>query len=346
MDEPKMNNRSANVELSRFIVSLLIMARHLHIFGLEKYPFESAWILTEFFIILTGYFVTKHYDGRIIENRFKDGVAYAFSSFIKLVPYTVCATILAYITNVIVDVANHNSTLVGSINKTISDFVFDVLLLRYDYPLIVPLWYVSALFVVLPLFAWIVQISNRYVILYGAFICMFMYHGYRGVNSDTLFPVSIYRMFFGLLLGALLYESVYILKDFVGRVNKLVLTLAEILCFLYLIASTYRNWDNYRLVIFVLYLWLFIMLTGYSYTKNIRGKLFLYLGKISMPIFIFHWYVGTTVKQIAISCSWSNMTTIVVYYVLTIVVSMLGVYIVDHWKWYKQIINKPIMFKD
>ena len=56
--------RLGAVDLTRFIMILLIMAHHLYLFGYsDDYLGESCWAWVDYFFILTGYFTMQHYEG-------------------------------------------------------------------------------------------------------------------------------------------------------------------------------------------------------------------------------------------------------------------------------------------
>lgn len=89
------------------------------------------------------------------------------------------------------------------------------------------------------------------------------------------------------------------------------------------------------------------MFTGYSYTnKYIKGKLVVYLGKLSMPIFIIHWYIGTVINELTKYFLLNNEIKLVLYYGMTILVALVTLYTVEHWKWYQKIICGEIKLRD
>lgn len=126
------------------------------------------------------------------------------------------------------------------------------------------------------------------------------------------------------------------------KIKKEILSLVEFLCFLFTIIATYKNWDNYRFVILMFFVSLFIMLPGYSHSSKIEGKFFLYIGKLSVPIFIFHWYIGNLINSIVKS----DIVKIILFYGISIILSMIAVYLVDNWKWFQNIISKQIELKE
>ena len=42
----------------------------------------------------------------------------------------------------------------------------------------------------------------------------------------------------------------------------------------------------------------------------------------------------------------SNINKLVLYYSVSIIVAMIFMYLVEHWKWFQNLIKKPIMLKD
>lgn len=112
--------RSGNVDIAKFIACLLIMAHHLHILGIESYPFYNSWIYVEFFLMITGYYTCAHYDGKEVTNKIKDGLSYTLRKFATILPYTVVVTVLAYVTDGVYKLICHE--------WSISSFVYSFLM--------------------------------------------------------------------------------------------------------------------------------------------------------------------------------------------------------------------------
>lgn len=95
-----MNNiRSGNVDLARFICSLIIMTFHLNVLWGWNYPFQGGGIFVEFFLIITGYYTAKHFDNKKYNNPMKESIIYTLNKFIPFLPYTIITTILMYLFN-------------------------------------------------------------------------------------------------------------------------------------------------------------------------------------------------------------------------------------------------------
>lgn len=343
-----MPKRSGNVDGARFIAALIIVTNHLSIIGVSGYPFHDGWIFVEFFLMITGYYTAKHFDDKDNSNSIKDSILYTINKFIVFLPYTIAVTILGYITEGLINVVYGDWNIKCFIGSFMGDFWFDIFLITepMSYPLIVPIWYLSAMLFIFPLFSWLMQIKNRYWIMVISFMYPLLYYSKFTINGGLSFPQDILRILAGLCLGSFIYECIYAFRDYIDKINKLFLTILEVVSFMFVFISTFRNWRVYRLDLLCFVVCGAIMLPNLSYTKNISGKVFVYLGKLSMPVYIIHWYLGTLVDGFGKLFLWNGITKLILYYGVSILISIVAMHIVDHWKWFNNIINKPLELRD
>lgn len=342
------NSRCGNVDLAKFIGALLIMSHHLFLIGLSDYKFRNSWIYVEFFLIITGYYTAKHFDGKAYNNSIKESLIYTLKKFIPLLPYTSITTFLMYLLKTIPNLVSGELNIKGFIFSFTDNLIFDVLLVieSYSTPAVASLWYLSAMVICFPLFSWLMQIKNRYWIMIIASMYSLFYYGIIGVSGNRTYPNDIFRVFAGMCIGAVIYEVVYAFSDYINKLNKVFLTTVEVTTFLFPIISNYNNLGAFRFILFCYMVCLSIMLPGLSYTSNIRGKAFTYLGKLSVPVFVIHWFIGSIVALLSGIIMVTTITKLILYYGGTIIVSMVAMYFVDHWKWFNDLIGKPIVLKD
>ena len=346
-----MNKRSGNVDLVKFIAALLIMTHHLYNLSIDfRCPFYDSWIYVEFFLIITGYYTAKHYDGFIAKNISKEAIEYTIKKIQPLLPYTMSVSTLAWITQGIIQMKNAGWSLKVFIATFLGDFSFDLLLISdsYTYPLVVPIWYVSSLFIVFPLFIVFVQIMDRYTKIILCIIVPLLYYGWVGVTGNRSFPHDMLRVFVGMMLGVLIYEAYIVFKDSICKIPKIILTFIEFVCWVYPIICSYKNYALYGITTYRLYLLCFLIeglicLSGISYSCRINGKLYNYLGRLSMPIFVVHWYVGTLISNFAMIFKWNVMLKIVLYYIATILISVIFMIIVEKCKILQKIVKTSIV---
>lgn len=348
-----MKKRSANVDCARFIAAMLIMAFHIYHLGIAEYPFHEAWIYVEFFLLITGYYTAKHYSKVNANNRSKDAFQYTIKKFLPLFPYTLIVTLCGWITQGVVGIIYSGWTWKNFVINLMGDFTFDLLLISdtFTHPLVSPLWYVSAMLIVFPFFCLFVQIKNRYTKVLICIIYPLMYYGWIGVTGNREFPHDMLRVLAGMMLGLLLYEFSVIFEEHIRKVPIMVITLIELLAFAYPIYCSYRNFarsgfTTTRLYVLCFFISLLLCLPGFSYTERIKSNFLNYLGRLSMPIFIFHGYAATLVLLFGDKYGWEGNNRIAIYYAATIFVSIVLMFIIEHLRKWNDFLKTDFNFID
>lgn len=337
-----MYYRNRTIDLTRFFGALIIMGQHM-VLVMPDRPFDGCWIYVEFFLIISGYYTVRHFDGKEYPNPMREGIFYTIRKFLPYLPYTIGVTVFANVLDVFSKVVygEHNlKSLLFGLNEK---FFFDILLITgsFSVPMVGTLWYLSALLIVFPLFCRAVQIRNRYWVLYVSFLTAVLYYGICGVYNEFTPPMSLARVFSGLCIGSFLYELTYILGNYFVKLNKLVLTLIEIVSYFMPIIIVFSKLNANRFILLCFGTSLAIMLSGRSYSTKIEkcGDVCTYLGRLSLPIYIVHVLIGQLIRDISKGL-WDERINVLLYYSVTIVISMIVMYLIDHWRWYNTIIMK------
>ena len=318
-----------NIEIMRFIGMLLIMGHHLYHIGYlyghgqdGLYLSNSGWVWVDFFFILTGAFTYNHYTHKQteVQDCGSEGLRYTFHKFRKFLPYTTIAILLEYVMRNIDALANGNW----------KDFFLGFRALPYEVMYLSasgiishrlgPIWFLSAMFIVLPL---IVYIMNKHPELWKilAFICPIVYFGRMGgINGVSDWPNYMLRAFACISLGSFAYMvSEKIGKRPYGTLKKCMLTFFEVSSCM---AAVYISFYNVAELIFLLELLFFVMVTlmlsGVTYSSTINFKFVKILGEISMPMFVFHWVVGS----IVVYFTEDLLLRAFMYYAYTIIISV------------------------
>jgi len=348
-----MKLRSGNVDLAKFVAAVLIMSHHIYHIGVDNAPFSDCWIYVEFFLYITGYYTAKHYDNRRSENKSKEAITYTLKKFLPLFPYAFIVTFLARVTEGVFGLVLNGWIKEEFVSYFLGDFPFDLLLIVDSYrgPFVAPLWYLSAMLIMFPLFILFVQVGNRYLKMIICFTVPLIYYGWPDNLGNRDFPNDMLRVFAGLMIGVLIYEISVVWGSSIAKINKTLLTLLELAVFIYPIIGGYRNWaereiTSSRLYMLCFFINLLLCLPGFTYTTNIKGKFVAYLGKLSMPVFIFHWYIGSLVDVFGDLQGWSSQIRVVLYYSVSIVVATVVMGIIGRWKWFQDRISKPVELPD
>lgn len=130
------------------------MTSHIDNMGFENYPFISGWVFVEFFLFITGYYTAKHFDGKNDNNSIKSSIIYTYNKFIRFIPYTITVIVSYYVVSGIINIIYNNWSIKNFLFSFSENFIFDILLLTnlYYLPNVDTIWFLSAMFIVFPIF--------------------------------------------------------------------------------------------------------------------------------------------------------------------------------------------------
>lgn len=315
-------NRNGNIELIRFLAAILIMLCHL---SLDF--FQTSWIYVEVFLIITGYYTARHFTTHTnIPSQTESCITYTIQKFLPLFPYTLIATTLMYLITYIPGLVSKEYNVIGLFWTVFQDYFFDILFLIeiYQKPLLGTLWYLSAIFIIFPLFILLVQFKNKHTLLIVTFLYPLLYYGRMSVVCDTEYPYAFFRVFAGMCIGASIFYCIFLFENYIKRINVRLLTAIELITFFIPCAATYNNYIPSRFMLFCFCISLSIALSGLSYTSKICGKLPIYLGKLSVPIYIYHLFFITLFNVYDIGDK-------LLCCIVTIISSMIMLWFVEHY---------------
>lgn len=300
-------------------------------------------------MLITGYFTAKHFENYGGGNRSKDAILYTIKKFVPIVPYAWLVTLFAWITEIILGMMYQGWTWEWIFKYYLSgDFIFDLLLVSdsYSHPLVGPLWYISAMLIVFPLFSLFIQFLQKYTRIIFCFIVPMLYYGWIGVEGVRNFPHDFLRVFAGMMLGVLIFDLSSVIKasNYVMGVRKrfrFLMTIVEVICFILPIVCCCLNLKTFRLDYLCFCVGLLIAFSNISYSNRIPNR-FGFLGRISMPMYVFHWWIGTVVRYISNKCLWTDGTKMLVYYTVSIIFSIVMMKLIDSLAWFQKI-QKTVM---
>lgn len=293
--------RNSFVDLWRFIAILMIMGHHQYHIYAQNYPFSYGWIFVEFFFILTGYFTTCHFNGRkeiTYEEKCVSAIQYTFYKFKSYLPFIWCAVILEYIIRFADNIFKNGVDIIQIVNSFV-DMPLEMLLIGSSYttPKLVPLWYLSAMFIVFPFFCLLIQCCNKYFLAMISFIVPVLFYGAVGIADNWKFPLNLIRCFSCMLLGVLIFEANnYMLGKIYDFIGEKILAAVQILCVILPVMACYSGAEHVlRLIVLCFVVGIAIATSGKSSLSNIQNKYMLYCGMITMPVYLFHWVVASVV---------------------------------------------------
>ena len=336
---PSPPKKNYTIELIRFVAAILIMCGHASL-----NIFQTTWVYVELFLIITGYYTASHF-AHVGSTNFADCINYTLKKFLVLLPYTITATTLMYLLTYLPQLFNMKLNFMGFIWNFSQDYFFDIFLLIsiYQRPLLGTLWYLSTMFIIFPFFVLFVQIHNKYLLMLLSFIVSLIYYGRMDVSCYTGTPICFIRVFAGMCIGVFIYYFTFTFYFYISKINKLFLSLLEFVTFCIPLIATYKNYEPTRFVLLCFSISLTITLSNLSYSSKIAGNLFTYLGKLSVPIYIFHLLFISLFQHFNI---WQNTYEKLLCSIITIIISIIALFIVEHSIWLQRTFKTPIILQN
>jgi len=335
------------LELLRFVASLLIMITHLFYIEIPwgSYGFTYSWIYVEFFFMLTGYFTTRHFmkdNDHNIFQKIKISIVYTVKKFWKFVPYSIVIVFCAYFMAWWPYVKSGDADLF-LLGKW---FVSEVFFLSefFKYPIYSgTLWYLCAMVSVFPIFCLILQIKNDKIKFILTAVAGAWYYCIYGITGNREFPHDLLRAFSCLCLGTVVYYFADLLgKVKTGKTANVAFTVVEIAAIVMTGIIAGFNLEKFLIVALIMFIvTMTVMFSGKSYTGNIECKFFRWLGKLSVPIFMWQWTWETFIMIFLRKYGFRRR--IVIYFAGTLALAIVHSFVVEQgrkllkkWKQKKQ----------
>lgn len=284
----------------RFLASYVIVFLHL---GIAPYYTKAGVLGTlpggalfvEFFFMLSGYFSARVF---IEANKGKEPVIHRFmlKKYLHFLPYSFLTAVAIYTWTIF-----SKEQTFQSIVKMLFMMPFETLLLCntgiVHTKYIGWLWYLSAMVIALPVVLYLLKYHSKMFQHYLVWVVPLFIYGYLtsivGIVWAIQFFLGNFRALAGLMLGtSLVYVTHFIKYYHITAGMKAFLTVLELstmsAAFYYckIVSLAASSYD----IIFILlvYISLAITLSGKTWTSCIHGKVFSFLGKISLPIYCIH----------------------------------------------------------
>ena len=326
------NKRISWLGLLKFLASLMIIWCHTSLIrDGGEYNLKYSYLFVEFFLIITGYFTFKHFQksvfkAKTIDESAKEALRYTYKKFAKYAPYVVVSVIAITLLVIIIE----KPVDIGELFSLIRLTPFEMLFLSSQTGLrLAPLWYLSALFIVMPLFSFLAQrVPKNLNYLLSMLFIVIIYGNYFDYMDKSSGIDSLIRVFSALCLGTCVnWVTENLAKIKTVKYKKLLFTGLELLSGLAAIAFMWpasvefvQEKPNEILVIFLFALSLTLLFSGSTYTSKVSINLFNYLEKISFPIYITHWIIIVFIQNYLMGLTEGKR--IMLLYLITIVCSV------------------------
>lgn len=292
-------HRASVLGLMKFAAALAII--YYHTIDPAQH-WSMLYLLVEFFFFVTGYYTYKHFQSKqhdiqtdTVEEKSSKAIRYSFEKIYSLAPYIVVAIVLQYFA-LLLPAVNKGAS---EIFNAIKGLPFDALLLGSQAGVIDwPMWFLSALAIVLPLYCLICQNKYRRTqFIVVSLICVIYYFNFfNRPNGDIVRYVgALGRAFVDLLMGSVIYViSEYVKAAKTDSIKNGLLQIAEIAALALFIVCMYpsrlsQNVSVYQsLALIALSFCLVLFMSGKTIMAKISSPTADFLEKTSMVIFMVH----------------------------------------------------------
>lgn len=146
--------------------------------------------------------------------------------------------------------------------------------------------------------------------------------GHKGVNTDRAWPNDMVRAFVCLSLGTIVYLLAAQIKKLPdNRVSKGLFSVLEIMSVIVAMYISIFNKPFLNLMELLFVIICVFMLSGRTISASWSAKIIFVLGSLSMPMYIFHWTIGS----VAVMLTKNIAKRLFIYFMGTIVIS--GVFV-------------------
>lgn len=335
----KSSNRNSFMDLYRFLAMFVVMGCHQYHLSVAGFPFYHGWIFAEFFFILTGYLTASHFHLTASQKGIiRTSLRYTLHKFLSMAVFIWSAILLEYVYQALRMWLFADASF-KDILTYFAQLPIELLMLcgLFAQPVLIPAWYLSALFIVFPLFCILLQVLPKKILTFTSAALPIICYLIIGFAGNWTLPDNLIRALAGLFLGTFAFRmNQDVLPKVYDILGKLLLTILQMICLaapLLLSISDPRPWIIPILVCFVL--GIAITMSEASYTGAIKSRFLVYLGKISLPLYLFHWTVASVL------CSHRLPFTSEQRYIIFHVVSILvAIFAYEALRFVKRSINK------
>ncbi len=324
--------RNAIVDIFRFIFCVIIMTSHSVVFGMKgDFPFSVVGTFVEFFYILTGFYTCRHFEniGEIQSNKWiLNGLKYTVKKYFLLFPYLLISVGIAYLYD------GYKTYVAGGgieALKFLVNGIFEVFLLNYLFDdirqVVGPLYYLSAMIIVLPLICILCQCHNLTIRLSIAiYMVVFYYHNTEWAITSQ-YPQVLLRAFSGMCMGIIAYSIVNHINKLKIKWNKIIFIIGMVSLIMTIVFS-YYGYNNRRNHLVLVFLGTVIILSNVNPWICSGNIITDFLGKLSGVIYIFHFTVGIIIHG-TFEVGFTMAQRLLMYYGVTISAAIVCLLVVE-----------------
>lgn len=340
-----VKKRNGIISFWKFCFCVMIIMFHSYVFapGNDSLFFNKGYIAVEFFFIVSGFFLARtalSKEDTDTTHLGKETFHFITKKLKTFLPYAILGGLVA----LILQHVYKNVTIYKDISS-----IWDMLLLRMtgiDCNVVIgQAWYISAMLLCMTLLYPILRKYKYNFIYIAAPLIVLLGFGWLSYTYDCinnpeawtgLLYKGVIRAFIDLTLGSIVYALYEKIKniDFTN-LGRLIITIIEILGFVFTFFMAQfapsKKYDFILIPILAISILLALSEKTLEY-KLFSNKIFFWLEKFSLPLFMFHHIARNIVRDDSIFTSMPYLEKFPIYVILAFVISLIGMWIINFLK--------------
>ena len=320
----KGKHRASVLGLVKFIAAVAIVYFHT-LMGAPRH-FSALYLLVELFFFITGYYTFKHFQDKVkdirtnsVETKSLKALKYTGQKVLSLAPYILIAISLHYAILLIPEVNNGGH----AIFDIVKGLPFDLLLLNTQAGVMNwPMWFVSAMIIVMPVFCLLCQSKDKHCLfIFSSLACLVYYFNYFRwpFGQGTFYVAPLIRAFMGMLMGV----NIYVVAEWLGKAKitkgrMILLQICEVAALIFSFVMMYPRSDSpnssifRELTLLSFFIYLCIFMSGKTIASKISSVTMDFLERVSVIIFMIHIPILNLVYTLKIGSGVSRTIIIIV----------------------------------
>lgn len=340
------SRRNGLIDFLRILFCINIMLLHWGEWLGDSALFSpSGYIGVAFFYMVTGHFLAKEIHSKssnVTRNELANETLTFFWKKLKsILPYYIIAVAISFI---VVSIDQFQSWTI--IWENFKLFISEILMLQMiglpTYTIIATEWYLSALFITLPIiYIFVRRYGNIYTICIGPLVSLlvlgWILHQYGCLTLPGTWTGICYegvlRAFALLTLGATSYSISIVFKNKFPEHSK-VLSIIEILLWLTIFAEMFleKGYTSYDFIlVMMIFIALCITLSGRTITSKLQNNTVCNMAaKMSIPLFLCHGFLLNTLpKYVKEWDKWYALGSFLILAIIASIIDILGADIIS-----------------
>ena len=306
--------RIGEIELFRFLLTIVIMILHSQYLLGTDIPFISGSLAVEFFFIVSGYLMMasiKKLNDKPISNLANETVGFIWKKVYPIYPEIFVSFIIGFIFKAIA----RSYSIIDSVKMFMASF-FEITLLQRtgvgEISVNSAIWYVQSMLlcmlILYPLIRKFPDMMQKVVMPVTALLVLgWLYQNYGSLLTPSAWTGFTFkgnlRGLAELCIGASIYQVVEYIKSY--NFNKFIsisLTVIKWCCWLVLFVYMYANISDHRADFFILAVTMVAVALAFSGqcidSPIYQNNFVFWLGKISFPLYVSHIYYARSLSYI------------------------------------------------